>query len=216
VARGRPYSVLVFVSGPDAESLHLTLQSRGGPMLWNGPLDLRGYVLDREQSDSQPPPIDGEAVAFFEGSLWLAVHDGAGDQSAVLRSKPFWPQLFDPSQDGFLVPGVVRGMAESAGGLVVATDRDVWVYADEALRRIANYGVPPGVPIAVTPEGTAYTWTARGLLQWPAGDDLNLTDTFVSLAPGSWCSVAMVEQDGGRRAVVLTDGEGMAHNAYQE
>lgn len=213
---GRAYSVLVFISGPDAEALHLTLQSRGGASLWNGPLDLRGYVLDREQSDCQPPPLAGEAIAFYEGSLWLALHDDPSDTSVVLRSKPFWPQLFDPSQDGFSVPGRVRGLAESAGGLLVATDRDVWVYAETGVRRIANYGVPEGVPITVTPEQVAYLWTYRGLLQWPAGEDLNLTDTFVSLPPGSWCSVAMVEQDGGRRAVVLTDGAGMAHNAYHE
>jgi len=94
--------------------------------------------------------------------------------------------------------------------LVIGSDIVVNAWDGDKLSMLANYGVPRGEPGFVTVSGVAEFWTVRGMCR--AMPFENVTQQKVSVAPGTYCAVAHLEQNGFNRFVALTDVGGVSNN----
>lgn len=177
-----------------------------------------GAPLAGAQVNAHPFPYGATALCFHEASLWVAIHDAASGTAFLLPSEPYWFQLFRPHEEGFAVPGTVLGMASTAEGLLVATDRAVWLRdKGDGLQLLADYGVVPGRPIAKDQDGTAVVWTKRGMCLFPPFRNLYQAEAGawkLSVPPGAAASASIVNHNGLALAVALTDGGGEPFAQY--
>lgn len=145
-------------------------------------------------------------VSWFDSSLYCAqLVDNA---TVIWQSKPFHYHLYDYDDAYIQVPGEVVAMKRSAEGLCIATTSAIYLY-NEALTKLADYGVVRGRPIVRLPSGQLLIYTVRGVCTIPFQ---NLTEAKVSLPPGRECSTAVVDVGGISRFIALHDGGGTAHN----
>lgn len=206
------YETLIYVTEPNGTQLYLAATST---QLTLSAVDLLrlAHPLHAEQLAMNPLPADVMALAWHEGRLWAATQDPGAVVSAVWFSQPFWPSQFDLAADFILVDGTVLGMASSPAGLLIATQKALWLYTpEETLQQLTHYGAVPGYPITQDRNGLHYIWTAKGLLSFPPLTPLTEGKVFVK--PGTACSTAVVERRGRQQVVVLTDGGGAAFNPY--
>jgi hypothetical protein len=161
----------------------------------------------------QPLPA-GRCLALHQGRLYCSVYDPVTDQSVIWRSLPLWWDLCEPA-DMKLVPGEVRAMAGLPAGLVIATDRQLFVLTDDALTTLADYGVPPGqsmvldVKIAGEEAKECWIWTARGVCK--ALPFLEVAPQFAP--PGSdFIGTAIVRRHGDDRLIATLSPNGAADN----
>lgn len=150
-------------------------------------------------------PSKANILAHYNARIWAA--ETEGPQSTVWYSEPYWWNIF---KDFIVVPGQIRVMVGHRDGLIIGTDDEIYVYND-SLVRVAEYGVPSGVPYTIDDSGTVFLWTKQGLCS--ALPFQNMTEVKVSLPTGKVCFSALVEQNGFKKVVVLTDGEGDADNS---
>ena len=203
---------LIYVSEPNGDRLFLLCNSASVIVSGTDLLTL-AHPLHDEQIAMNPLPENVSALAWHEGRLWAATQDAGSPVSAVWFSQPFWPSMFDLAADYILVDGTVVGMASSPAGLLIATQKALWLYTPEdTLQQLTHYGAVPGYPITQDRNGLHYIWTAKGLLSFPPLTPL--TEGKVFVRPGTVCSTAMVERRGRQQVVVLTDGGGSAFNSY--
>jgi hypothetical protein len=121
--------------------------------------------------------------------------------------------LYELYGDYIPVPGKVLMLESTLGGLVIGTDREIYVYTEgESLVKLADYGVISGYPAARKKDGNILFWTQRGVCE--ALPFKNVTESKVSLAPGFSCSTSVIRENGEERFLVLTDGNGTADNSY--
>lgn len=152
----------------------------------------------------------GILPAFFAGRAWLADPYPTLDVSMVWRSFPLNYHLFDDGSQGITVPGRVLMLQSTATALIIGTDRAVYsLDEDDRLTMLAPYGVVPG-DHASTHRGQAFFWTLRGLCR--ALPFENLTESTISVAPGTSACAAVLEQDGFRRFFVALHRGGQAFN----
>jgi hypothetical protein len=145
-------------------------------------------------------------VSWFEASLYCA--QPVDNNTVIWQSKPFHYHLYDYDEAYIQVPGEVVAMERSAEGLCIATTKAIYLY-NEALTKLADYGVVRGRPIVRLPSGQLLIYSVRGVCTIPFQ---NLTEAKVSLPPGRECSTAVVDSGGISRFIALQDGGGTAHN----
>ncbi len=166
--------------------------------------------IDAYQLASYPAPNNTHQIAFYENKLFAS--ERIGNESFIWFSKPFWWNLFDLQNDYIRIDGLVKALIGTKQGLIICTNDEIWIYSDAQMVRVAEYGVPSGKPFAVDDYGTVFIQTNQGVCSlFPF---TNLTEQKVSLPPGEFCDVSIVEQDGIKKLVVLTDGLGISDNPY--
>ena len=169
-----------------------------------------GYRLNDVQLNSFPMPENAQRIELFQSKLHCSVFDQQSGVSFIFFSKPFHYHLWDIEKDFFVVSGEVRMLKATNDVLVIGSDIEVNAWDGDKLTMLANYGVPRGEPGFVTVSGVAEFWTVRGFCR--AMPFENVTQQKVSVAPGTYCAVAHLEQNGFNRFIALTDVGGVSNN----
>jgi hypothetical protein len=170
--------------------------------------DPTGIQLNDVQILANPFVVGSPAIAYHASSVWIARPMPNGS-TVIIYSAPFYHHLFDAVQNYIVVPGEVRAMASTGEALIIGTDVAIYSFTDK-LTPLAHYGVPPGRPFVVTPDGMIKIFTYRGCCE--ALPFANLTETKALFAPGVQCSTALVNQGGIQKFVTLSDGSGTPYN----
>lgn len=165
------------------------------------------------------PPPGGHVPAVYSGRTFLGHYTPGDDQSVLWVSRPLMYEHFS-MQDFYVLQGEVRCAVADAFSLYVGTSSAVYSFQDSGgmlqMREELSYGVPRGAYADTTDEGLALMWTTRGLVLFGGeGGADNVTQKAVSLAPGVGGGLAVVEQDGYRKAVVLLQEAGQPHNSWE-
>lgn len=176
---------------------------------WNGSNDDLGTDLVTNFLDPLPPGTD--VIQHWMGRIYAAQYFSSDDQSAVWFTKALGYHLFNYNSGFFLLPGRVLMLAPHAEGLVVGTDRKIYLYTPEKLTELADYGVVPGRHWAEDDKRLVF-WTVRGLCA--ALPFTNLTERQVSVAPGVQAGGTIVRDGGQIRYVVALQQGGSAFNSY--
>lgn len=156
-----------------------------------------------------PPPV-GEVLASRRNQMLVGAWDEARGASAIYASRPDYPHEFRLHKDFQLVPGRITLLAAVSRGLVIGTDRAIYVdEIDAPLRRVADYGVPLGAA-AFDDRDTVWFWTWRGLCR--ALPFENMTDAVwaatarervtAAVLPWRGSTYAVAQQRGALRAPV--------------
>jgi len=210
------WTTRVLLSEPDGDEVFVALETTETAELWNGPL------LDLAQEAEVSGTRFFGLEALPEGATVTALHRGRAyaavvypDFTAVYPSQPALYHLFDLS-DVIEIPGQVRGMLGTPYGLVIATDRAVYVRGDDrSLVAVAGYGVPEGWPLTMADMGsTVYVWTLRGLLEGSGNGWGNVTEQRLSVAPGEQAYSYVVEHDGFKQLMMLLQTGGVSYNRF--
>ncbi|MDD4995793.1 MAG: hypothetical protein PHW53_05020 [Patescibacteria group bacterium] len=168
-----------------------------------------GVQLSPTQILADSFPDDINKLVYFENRLYVSRNLSNGS-TIVWRSAPYLYHLYDMQKDYVVIPGEIRDMATTNGAIIICTDSCIYAYDGDVLTTLAMYGVPAGRSIARLPDGGVLIHTLRGTCS--ALPFINITEKKFSAAPGIQCSTAIVEQDGIKKMVILTDGSGVAWN----
>lgn len=201
------YTAVIYVTDTDGQVLYRAVSTSRAETILD--TSLLVAPIDDAQLNAGPLPDLVGSIAFYEGSIFAAEFiDGV---TYIWKSKPFWWHLFDLHEDYIAIQGKVTALEGTPQGLFIGTDDEMFLYTkEEALVRIAEYGVVPGKPIAVTDEGKYFAWTQQGVCSlFPFQNE---TGKKVSLPTGCICSTAILEKNGYEQFIVLNNGSGSAHN----
>ena len=171
--------------------------------------DTTGQNLNPLQLAADSFPTGGTSLAVFESSLYVALPQSDGS-TLVVWSYPFHPHLYSFAKNYIVVPGAVTAMHGLDEGLLITTNRDISLYDGSSLRILAPYGTPKGRPIAVSDHNTVYIHSNRGVCE--ALPFVNYTEKKALFAPGAFCETAVVEHDGIKQFITITDGTGVPFN----
>ena len=202
------YNVRAYVSDVNGKVMYLQgVYSSGGVTVTD--VSLLTYPIDDAQLKAHPLPDGIPIIGFFESKVWASYFDNG--QSVIFFSKEFWWNLFDISNDYLVIPGKVNMLLGTKSGIIIGTDDEIYIYTnDESLVKVADYGVPAGKPYTVDDSETVFIHSNQGLCSlFPF---TNLTEDKVSLPAGDACFVELIEQNGFKKVLVLTDGNGTADN----
>lgn len=181
----------------------------GSAYTWNGSPDALGTDLATAFMD--PLPHGATVIQHWKGQMFAAQYLPGQAQSVVWASEPMGYHLFNLNSGFFMVPGKVLMLAPVAEALIVGTDAAIYAYTGEELRQLAPYGVVPGKPWAPDDEtGGVLIWTRRGVAR--ALPFENLTERYVSVAPGVQAGAAVVRSDGQKKFVTTLIAGGTAFN----
>lgn len=156
------------------------------------------------------PPAGVEYIAHWKGRIYGAEYLQAQDQTVIWFSQPLGFHLFNHNQDFFLVPGRVLQLADAETHLLVATAERIYLYNEEALIQVAEYGVVPGQHADRGNDGKTYFWTKRGLCRVPPFE--NITEGRISVAPGIQAGGGVIHEHGRVRYVATLHRGGAAFN----
>ena len=203
------YTTNVYVTTQNGTVFMLLRENAASSFIYNcGPNQL-GRELPFWNADAPR----GSMPAHFAGRMHLAETFAAHDMTVIWRSQPLHFHHFDLSGDALSVPGTVRMLKALRDVLLIGTDRQIFGWDGERLVQLANYGVVPGWHASEL-EGQMYFWSLRGLCR--AMPFENLTQSTVSVPPGSSAGAMVIEKDGMRRYVVALQQGGEAYNSREE
>jgi hypothetical protein len=135
----------------------------------------------------------------------VGVWEPERDRSVLYFSRPDFPHEFRLEKDFILVPGRVTMLANLAQGLVIGTDRAIFVDPiDTPLERVADYGVPVGA-LAYDDLNRVHFWTERGLCR--AFPFENLTDKALVVQQRERVTAGIFPYQGSTYAVVHQYGK---------
>ncbi|NML24327.1 hypothetical protein [Zoogloea dura] len=168
----------------------------------------QGRELTTQFLGAVPAGID--QIAHWKGRLYGAEYLPEADQTVIWFSQPLGFHLFDAVRDFFLVPGHVLQLADADGHLLVATGERIYLYGEEGLSQVAEYGVVPGQHADRGNDGKTYFWATRGLCRVAPFE--NLTEGRVSVAPGIKAGGGVIHEQGLVRYVATLHSGGAAFN----
>lgn len=198
----------VFICPANSTVYGLAASRAPAAMVWNASADNLGYELMFAGLD--PMPQGCEVIQAWKGRIYASRYFPDRDQSAVFRSQPLGFHLFN-LEEVFMVPGHVLMMAPHDEALIVATDNAVHAYTVDAIARLAPYGVVPGRCWEHDEDDrTIKFWTTRGLCE--ALPFKNLTDKYVSVAPGASAGGTIQRTGGQKRFLAVLQQGGSAFN----
>lgn len=152
---------------------------------------------------SYPPPT-GQVIASRRSQMVVGVHEPAKDRSVLYFSRPDFPHEFRLDRDFILIPGQITLLVALAQGLVMGTDRAIYVDPiDSPVQRVADYGVPPNA-LATDDRNVAYFWSERGLCK--ALPFENLTDAHLAAGLRQTVTAGILPFQGSTYAVVSQTG----------
>lgn len=219
------YEADVYVTEPNdtQERYYVTLASGGRTIFDNNGIRHLGNYLEAAQTLTDVLPTASiTALAMHNKCLYAALYDPATNLGTVIWSQPGWPQVYrliqetptDPPPDLVAFQGKVLGMATSPEGLLVGTDRAIWLLNAEGIQqRLRNYGVILGRPFARSNDGMIVINSQRGVMVYANGQLLDGTTKFIP-PKSSTGSISLVDYHGLRFSLTLTDGLGRAYNQY--
>lgn len=194
----------VYVSTHDGEVLYRVTTTRDAAAQWDGPE--AGLAVSLRTQGLYPPPA-GSAVTEHLGRLYVGQYMPEFDASAIWSSEPVSYELFRLGESFIQVPGEVRALAGYSGGLIIGTDRAVFIETpDGQLQQVFDYGVPRGVAADKTERGVPMLWTQRGLATPGERGLENQTEQVYTPAESDKASLTVVRRDGYEKAVVVSEG----------
>ncbi|MDD5369959.1 MAG: hypothetical protein PHQ40_12800 [Anaerolineaceae bacterium] len=206
------YIADIYISPPDGPEVFLVGSTSGTLFQFDGSFENYAFPLGVEQTNCRSTPSWRVAIAAYNTRLYLATYLQQNDTSHIFISLPWWPWMYDISKDFFSVPHRVMGMLGTPDGILIGTERHIWLYTDDKMIQLANYGMPEGYPIYQDGDGIISFWTERGVHTFPPFKNLN--EDKYSVPPGSSCYTAIINRHGMKQALVLTNTDGTAYNAY--
>lgn len=202
------YSCNIYVSAADGDLLYRAINISQGSYLISDVSRLSEPIDDKQIGTTQPPD-NIEHLCYFEGKLYVTTsYQG---HSFVWFSQDYWWNLFDSQKDYFTLVGKITCLKATIHGLVIGTDHELWLFKEDTLTKLADYGVPEGLAVVTDSVGNVLIWTKRGVCTLPFS---NITETKVSLITGSHVSSAIINDAGQKRFIVLSDDQGSAYNAF--
>ena len=195
------YTTRVYLSQPD-----------GAQLYWAGTLTAGSLTLTSLPTLSVPlstqalyPPPQGSVIGAYTNRMVVGVWEPESDRSVLYYSRPDAPHWFALATDYQMVNGKITLLAGVAGGLLIGTDRALWLEAPGTpLQKLANYGVLPGT-LAWLDAGQVAFWTTRGLCVYPPFT--NLTDAALSPDNRSLASGAVLYHEGSAYYVTAQRGQ---------
>lgn len=184
--------------------------STGPALVWSFGPDNLGHEL--QTGLLQSLPYGCEVVQEWRGRIYAAVYLADKNATAVWFSQPLGFHLFNHGADFIMFPGHVLMLASHDAGLIVGTESAIYAYDGTKIEALANYGVVPGAHWAQDNKRVLF-WTVRGACT--ALPFSNLTERFVSVAPGSSACGSVVERGGQKRYLVSMRKAGNAFNSRQ-
>lgn len=164
--------------------------------------------------NSDPFPYNCDVIEYHESKLFVArqenIHSDA--YSVVWTSAPLRFHLFGYDDAYFVVPGKITAMKSTPQGLVIGTDKEIYVYNDNSIALAAPYGVVPGRSMVKLPNGQVLIHSVCGVCKAVPFEEI--THAKVSLPMGSVCSTALMDSNGISRYIAMHDGAGEAFNSY--
>ena len=152
---------------------------------------------------SYPPPT-GDVLGTRRSQIAVGVWEPEKDRSVVYFSRPDYPHEFRLLNDFQMFAGRITLLAEVSRGLVIATDRAIFVDPSDApLQRVADYGVPRGGRI-YDDRDVCYFFSDRGLCR--ALPFENLTDKQLVVTGRETTTAALLPYQGSTYAVVSQSG----------
>lgn len=201
------YSVNIYCTEPDGAVFYLydSLSSQTAYTITHPPI---GPELTTQFLDVLPIAV--KHVARLGANLYGAEYVQEIDQTVVWASESLGYHLFNLNSGYFIVPGEVTQLYGFSGGLLVATQDRVFLYNDDKLQQLTEYGAVPGQHADVGADGRLYFWTKRGLCR--AMPFENLTEQRVSVAPGVYAGGGIIERGGFKKYVTVIQQGGNAFN----
>ncbi len=152
---------------------------------------------------SYPPPV-GDVICARRSQLMVGVWEPERDRSILYFSRPDFPHEFRLYKDFMMVAGQVTLLAATSKGIVVGTDRAIYVDAvDAPIERVADYGVPVGASVYDDRDFVVF-WTQRGLCKYPPFE--NLTDERLVVQIREAVCAGLLPYQGSTYAVVSQSG----------
>lgn len=195
----------VYVTAANGSTFYQLTENAGTAVSYNCAPDALGMELPFWRISAPR----GTLPAIYAGQMWIAEPVPAADMSVIWPSLPIHYHHFSLGAGAITVPGSVRLLKGFDDGLLIGTDRTIFLWTGEALLILARYGVTPGVHADVFNKQT-YFWTLRGMCR--AMPFENMTQGVVSVAPGVSAGGAVIEQDGFRRYVACLQIGGQVYN----
>jgi hypothetical protein len=153
---------------------------------------------------SYPPPV-GDVICARRSQIMVGVWESERDRSVLYFSRPDFPHEFRLEKDFVLVPGRVTMLSSLAQGLVIGTDRAIFLDPiDSPLERVADYGVPVGA-MAHNDLNQVHFWTERGLCR--AFPFENITDKILTVQQREQVTAGILPYQGSTYVVVHQYGK---------
>ena len=196
----------LYVAPANAQWLYYWCDTTATTLVYGGAATALGEELETRDLDMMP---DGRCLASYQKRLYNAVYDAQRGVSSLSCSLGSWWDLADSGQDVRIVLGEIRAMYGLPDGLVIGTDRNIWVMVEDEITKVADYGVPPGEPFAVDEGGKLWLATRRGF-----ASALPFTEvaTHFELPDADWSGSAVIRQDGDERFIVTVSPFDTADN----
>ena len=153
-------------------------------------------------------PLKADKIEYYREQLYVSVP--FGDYSLIYFSITNHYHLFGYDDKRLIIPGYVEAMKSVDGGLIIATNKEIYLYDGLNLNKLASYGVVSGRPIVKQPDGTVLIYTTRGVCA--ALPFTPLTEKQVSLPTGRQCSTAIMYKQGTRQFIAMHDDSGSSFN----
>lgn len=152
---------------------------------------------------SYPPPT-GDVLGTRRSQIAVGVWEPEKDRSVVYFSRPDYPHEFRLLNDFQMFAGRITLLAEVSRGLVIATDRAIFVDSiDAPLQRVTDYGAPKGGRI-YDDRDVCYFFSDRGLCR--ALPFENLTDKQLVVTGRETTTAALLPYQGSTYAIVSQSG----------
>lgn len=159
-------------------------------------------------------PDNADMLACYNGSMYASMYDEVAKVGVIYKSMPLQYHLFQPSASGFIsVSGQPLLMLPCKAGLVIGTDTNIYLWNDEKLETLTEYGVVPGVCGDVLPNGTAFFWTLRGVAK--AMPYELVTEPLFSGDPGVFNHARIFHDRGYRKLVASTVAGNKSFNQWR-
>lgn len=150
-------------------------------------------------------------IAFYQGSLHCSIYDKETDLSAIFYSVYMLFHVFDYDTNVISdIAGEIRLLHGMDNGLLIGTDRAIYLYSDGNLSKLAGYGVPVGKPLMVNRDGSVFFMSLRGVCTMPFQ---NLTEDNFTMPLGGECVTGIINTEGFESFITITDGAGFAEDS---
>lgn len=200
-------TTLLYIAPADSTVFQLVGPVTSTSHTWNSSPDALGTDLATQFMD--PLPRGADVVQHWHGRMFAAQYLASLNQSVVWFSEPLGMHLFNMNSGHFMVPGQVRMLAPTDTALIVGTDAEILAYNDEGMSQLADYGVVEGWPWAFD-DKQVLIWSLRGVCR--AMPFQNMTEGYVSVAPGIQAGAALVQRDGEKKFMANLHAGGSAFN----
>lgn len=201
------YAANVYVTDMDGTVFYLATSLNGQTALV-----INYPVLGRELTtdDFDVPPDNSTYMAPLNAILYVAEYFPSENQTVFWATAPMGYHLFNYNSDYFILPGEVTQVFGANIGLVITTHLRIYVYDNEKIVQVAEYGAVPGQHADLGADGKVYFWTKRGLCK--AAPFENLTESNVSVAPGTYAGGGVINMGGYQKYIAVIKQGGDAYN----